>query len=549
MFRKPWYILVELTLFTGLPVSAQNTARCDTLIKHGVEAMWDKQHAKSLELLTEARAMAEKNHWYNQQFLALNNIGANYYNMLDYGEALNYYLESYTLAVKKLKPTNEMVVLNNIAILYSTEKNYLKAKEYLNKAYTIAKENKDSIKTGLYAMNLGQVENEAKNYREARRYIEISLPLLKKEPNLYSLGLTTRIENDLYLGKAEKARNDARALLKEIKNPGFNDIGLLLRVVIARSYMETKQTADAIVAINEIIGMKPGLKMRQEMYSLMADAYAEEENYTKSLAFKDSVLNTEKELNRIKNGELYQTNRVKFELQDYQNQLAINKQKLRSEQKFIYYLLAVGVALIIIIVLVARNITVKNRQRQLLAEANEKDMALQLEQEKNERLLLGQQILEKEAASLLEQERLKSEIESRNRKLSARALYLSERNTLIEELVESLGKNPALSGNPALMQHVRSLKVHLKGTDDWDSFLSHFEEVNNRLLEKLKTKHPSLTANDLRFIAYIYMNLSTKEIATLLNITPEACRKRRERLGAKMELPATTSLYDYLAVV
>ncbi|QNK78655.1 hypothetical protein H7F37_06140 [Winogradskyella sp. PAMC22761] len=50
--------------------------------------------------------------WYKQQFLALNNIGANYYSMLDYGEALDYYLEAYTIALKHLDENEEMTVLN-----------------------------------------------------------------------------------------------------------------------------------------------------------------------------------------------------------------------------------------------------------------------------------------------------------------------------------------------------------------------------------------------------------------------------------------------------
>jgi tetratricopeptide (TPR) repeat protein len=132
-------VVLFLCLLSGLGAAAQTKAKCDSLIRGGIDAMWKKDYAHSIELLTEARTMAVKNHWPKQEFLAINNLGANYYAMLDYGEALNHYLESYTLAVKKLKPVNEMVVLNNIAILYSKEKNHEKAHEYFTKAYEIAK--------------------------------------------------------------------------------------------------------------------------------------------------------------------------------------------------------------------------------------------------------------------------------------------------------------------------------------------------------------------------------------------------------------------------
>src|SRR5690606_16687949 len=160
-----------LFLLLSVPAGANTIEYCNSLIQKGVDAMWKKEYVHSLELLTEARSLAEKNRWYEQLFLATNNIGANYFSMLDYGEALNYYLESYTIAVKELDPTREMVVLNNIAIIYSKEKNYEKAEEYFKKAYSIAKENKDYVKVGLYAMNLGNVANETARPGEAKAYI------------------------------------------------------------------------------------------------------------------------------------------------------------------------------------------------------------------------------------------------------------------------------------------------------------------------------------------------------------------------------------------
>jgi hypothetical protein len=181
----------------------------------------------------------------------------------------------------------------------------------------------------------------------------------------------------------------------------------------------------------------------------------------------------------------------------------------------------------------------------LIAERNEQVMALELEKEKTENLLLEKQISEKETAALLEQERLKNEIEVRNRKLSAKALYLAERNQMIEEFIASFSgiKDPSQDNT------LTALKNHLKTDQEWDSFVVHFEEVNHGFINRLKTLHPSLNANDLRFISYIYMNLSTKEIASMLNVTPEACRKRKERISAKMQLPANVSLYDYLSTL
>ncbi len=123
-------LLCLCAVFGLLTSWAQNVQQCDSLIRSGVEAMQRGQHVQSLELLTQARNQAQKNRWHKQEFLAINNIGANYYSLLEYGEALNWYLEAYTIALKELADAQEMIVLNNIAILYSKEKKYDKANEY-----------------------------------------------------------------------------------------------------------------------------------------------------------------------------------------------------------------------------------------------------------------------------------------------------------------------------------------------------------------------------------------------------------------------------------
>ncbi len=108
-------------------IFAQSIQQCEALIEEGIEKMFAQEHAESLELLIEANSLAESKGWHRQAFVATNNIGANYYMMLDYGEALRYYLKAYEIALKTPDQSQVMTVLNNIAILYFYEKNNEKA--------------------------------------------------------------------------------------------------------------------------------------------------------------------------------------------------------------------------------------------------------------------------------------------------------------------------------------------------------------------------------------------------------------------------------------
>jgi len=508
--------------------------------------MQQSNHAHSLELLTQARVLAEKNHWYKQQFLAINNIGANYYSMLEYGEALNYYLEAYTLAIKELEPKYEMIVLNNIAILYSKEKKYDKANEYFTKAYRIAKENKEPIKVGLYAMNLGNVANEGKKPKLARTYFSEALPLLESQPQFLVLAKIGLAECDLQQNRPQQARKTAENLLKTTEDLEFNDIGISLLMITARAYSAENNTALALDYAQKVLAEKPNLETKIAVFELFSELHYKNKSFAAALAFKDSILTATSALSEIKNGKLFENSKVKFEIQNYRNEIALNESKIAGERKIFYSVLAIIITIVFFVIWTFRNLSVKHKQNKLIAERSEQILALELEKEKSDNLLLEKQFIEKETQALLEQERLKNELESKNRKLSAKALYLSGRNQMIEDVLSELAALPQLSKDIPLVSHIKTLKNHLKTDDEWNNFITHFEEVNQTFLNVLKAKHPGLTANDIRFISYIYMNLSTKEIASMLNVTAEACRKRKERISVKMNLPADVNFYDYL---
>ena len=528
---------------------ANNIQYCDSIIRVGIEAMQHNEYVRSLELLTQARTIAEKNRWYKQEFLAINNIGANYYSLLEYGEALNYYLEAYTIALKRLEPKYEMIVLNNIAILYSKEKKYDKANEYFTKAYTIAEENKDPLKMGLYAMNLGNVASEMSNPKLARKYFEQSIPLLKDDSKFLILAKIGLADCNLAEGKTKEARTTAEFLFKNAENLEFNDIGISLLMIIAKSYLKENNLPMALVYANKVFEREPNLETKINVFGLLSEVHFKNHSYEKSIQFKDSIIKINSELEQVKNGKLFENSKVKFEIQNYKNEIALNESKLSSERKIFYSILAVVVIIVFFVILTFRNLSVKHKQNKLIAERSEKILSLELEKEKSDNLLLEKQFIEKETIALLEQERLKNELESKNRKLSAKALYLSGRNQMIEEVLSELSELPQLSTDTSVVNHIKTLKNHLQADNEWDNFITHFEEVNHTFLQTLKTKHPNLTANDIRFISYIYMNLSTKEIASMLNITAESCRKRKERISSKLDLPNDTNLYDYLATL
>lgn len=529
---------------------AQTIEDCDKMIIEGVKEMNNKNHSKSLEILTKVRSIAEDNNWRKQLFFAYNNIGANYSSMLDYGEALDNYLEAYKIALKDLDAKHEMTVLNNIAILYSKERKYEKAEEYFLKAYDIAKENKDSIKIGMYATNLANVASERKDVKKSESYIQVAISFLRNDSTILVNAQITNVYNLVLKKEFKKAKEIALQLLPTLSTPELSEPRISLLLNISDIYKNEDNIKLAIDYAN-LAGndQNSSIENKIDVYNQLTQLYRELNDNSTAFAYKDSVIIAKDSLNQIKNGKLFENSRIKFELQNYQKELSESHDKLKSERKLFYTILGGILFLILITLWAIRNYYVKLRQRKIIAESNQKIAELELEKEKNNKILLEQQLKEKEALTLLEQERFKNELEAKNRQLASKALSISTRNELIENIVDSLMNSSAISQNDSLKRRVFELKNHLKKESEWDDFFTHFEEVNQQVLKFLKENHPDLTSNDLRYLSYIYMNLSTKEISSLLNITVEACRKRKERIVKKMNLPEETDLYAYLSVI
>ena len=81
---------------------------------------------------------------------------------------------------------------------------------------------------------------------------------------------------------------------------------------------------------------------------------------------------------------------------------------------------------------------------------------------------------------------------------------------------------------------------------DWNFLENSFNEAHENFFKKLKADHPELVPNDLKLCAYLRMNMSSKEIASLLNISLRGVEIRRYRLRKKFNLLHNDNLTEFL---
>ncbi|OEK08975.1 LuxR family transcriptional regulator [Flavivirga aquatica] len=143
-------------------------------------------------------------------------------------------------------------------------------------------------------------------------------------------------------------------------------------------------------------------------------------------------------------------------------------------------------------------------------------------------------------------EKLRQDVENKNRELGISTMSLIKKNEFLNSIKKELQK---VDDSNNLKHVIKIIDRNLNNTDDWNLFQEAFNNVDKDFLKKIKSLHPTLTSNDLRLCAYLRLNLSSKEIAPLLNISPRSVEVKRYRLRKKMSLSHESSLTDYILEV
>lgn len=540
-------VITILLFFVCHTIStAQNIEACDSLIKIGVVQLEENDHIKSLDNLNKAFVMATENRWYDQAFLTLNNIGANYYSMLNYGEALHYYLEAYQLAISHLDSNREMIVLNNIAILYLSDHEYIKAAEYGERAFDIARKADNSKRMAIYGVNLGLIYNKIGDLEKAAHFFAEVKKIDFQGANINLINQIGQTENAYLSKNYERALALAKSLLPAVQKSTDRTKLSHLYLLLSKIYLEQNSMSEALQFCNMAIEASPDLESKIVAYQQLTTIYMAQKKFEKAVVVKDTLMRYSDSLNQIKNGKYFESNKLSFEIQKYRQDAANSSLELSQERKFHYTLLGCISLVFLVSVWGFRNSLLKNKHKKEAAEREREIALLELKRRESERLIIKKQILEKEAQQRLERAELKHEIELKNRKLSAKAIYQVERNEILKNIIDVIHEQQEFQDNQTIKKELKKLNELVKTDESWDDFAKHFEAVNQGYLEKLKSDHPSLNSNDLRFLSYLYMNLSQKEIATVLSISPDACRKRKERISKKIGLTDGAELYDYL---
>jgi DNA-binding CsgD family transcriptional regulator len=173
---------------------------------------------------------------------------------------------------------------------------------------------------------------------------------------------------------------------------------------------------------------------------------------------------------------------------------------------------------------------------------------LQLKLKKEQREALREKAIENEKKLVeIKNQSLKNEVKLKSKQLANTAMALVKKNEALQELKKELMIHKSgFDNNFSFKKLLNKIDSSISQKDEWKVFEYNFNQVHEEFFNQLKNEFPELTHKDLKICAYIKMNLTTKEIAPLLNISSRGVETHRYRLKRKLNLENDNSLTTFL---
>ncbi len=502
----------------------------------------------ALESYSKAKTLAEKNDYLLLKAQCLERMASVHLATDDPNLSLMLYYEALPLFEKsKYKPGIAKVY--NIIGIYKTDKNQFDTAEiYFRKAMRINEETGDHYNLIENKGNLGYLyERSGETGKAVKIYLELVAELAKMEDSLslpmiyFDLSSIQQKKNDL-----DSATYFLRKALA-ISEP-FGDTSLLSTLYLATGHifmqkgkfdsahvflLKSISCTEAIGATNTEID---ALKLLSELDSLQGD-YKSALEKSRQIAVLKDTLYQRKIRHNLKVSELQYENEKK------KNLIKVQHTHLQaSEKERLFYIILFIISLIAILFIgiawiLQKRTHVKNKE---LYEKQLQVNNLELERVQKE-----------EEINRLQLDRIEENLKVKERELVSTVIGIEQRNELLDRIIkkieESIRNETKSISIAELNEIISSIKLQLNKQKGDDPFNQQFAQVHPDFFMQLKETHPHLTKSDLKFCAYLRIHLSSSQIATILNVTPEAIRKTRYRVRKKIQLLPNDSLEDYVA--
>ncbi|MEA5258132.1 tetratricopeptide repeat protein [Arcicella aquatica] len=497
----------------------------------------------TFRLLKEKYNKANEQKDFVQAGLYLQQMGQICYHFGHYPQALDFHLQASTIFKANQKKELLAGNLNDLGVLYYYNHQRNLARQYYDEALGIYKNTKNELGMANTLGKIGQLYEKQQKYDSAFVYQRRAMMHYQKINNRQGMSKIYENIGSIYedLAKYDSAYfyyQRSFTLNKETNNQiaqieVLNNLGDVFRKTdkVKESLQYSKKALAMALDTKENYQLSGAYRDIAKAYNLLgrndsAYHYLElsrktaldiyDENSNKQLALLQVMYDISK-----KNNEIQQLNNAKK-----QNQI-------------------IGFAIGIVTILLAALATVIISRQRLKIKSERF-----LNEERNHVYETQKELMEVALRNkVLEEENLKNLLEVKTKELSSHTLHVIQKNQLLEKLynkLEEMIKDERRDPKRQLRQIMQEINQSFNHDQYWDEFRGIFEQVHQSFFDKLKATTDNLTANDLRLVALLKMNLNSADISSLLGISQDSLRVVRYRLRKKLNLAQGDSLSAFI---
>lgn len=458
-------------------------------------------------------------------------------------QALNYYLKSLTYYESVKDKLKQGLILGLISSVYAEINQPKKAEEYSKKSIELLKFFPNSPYYADALNNQGINYYDKKDYANAVNYFSQALAIYNhlKKPVAIAAAEQNLGISYVNLGYKNEGFKHLHKSYKTFKKLTLKDEVSVL-TDLGTAHAITKNIDSAYYYFNkayQVANKKNYAFYKKENLRSLYNLFEENNEYKKALyyhklytSYKDSFEN-----NKLKKtiAEL----EVKYKTAEKEKEIIRLKNKeILSKTKTKLLVIAFILSAIIFFLIIYKILRDREKNKKLQKQQN----IIRLKEEEI--------IKSKLKKTALEEKQLKLELKNQTKQLAAHALNMMQKNKLLKEVSAQISEKTK-KNHQVSKQDLFLIKKHLEEglniDKDWETFKLYFEQINGSFFLNLKKINPNLTNNDFRLCALIKLNMSLKEMASVLHITPNSVKNARYRLKKKLHLSENDDLKKFIS--
>lgn len=534
LFKSLVFVLFTFTL-SG--VSAQSSD--NKLIQKGWAELIKDNENEAFKYFWEANEIAKKQNNTKDKaesyfYLGICSFGSSLEKGLQFAtKSLNEYHTLEKTDIEKAT-IGRYKCLQLISTIYGRQKKYDDALR-LSKEVIAELENKNETTgtLGLAYNSVGSIYELKSQDDEAQKYYRLALIEFEKAKNIAYLPTSYCKIGELFKKKKQKKISQtyfqkALALAEKTENKQAQVTALIAlgkwhldfdrNFVVAENYCN-KARIIAIGLSDKLFEIK-SIEMLIDIKKSQSNFKEVSQLQSEIITIKDSFYSAEKQ-------QIEKSLEVQFEVSEKNRKLKLISAEKEVSKLTNYLLISVLAILIIVFSFLFFFLKRNNKRDKQLLTAKEELVHLM------------------EAQKLLKEQQFQNDLEHKESQLSAITIQMLEKNELLDEIKNILNKKEPNAENE-LKKLVSKYTIQ---DNNWKDFDNYFESVNKNFYTRLKQKYPDISTNDLKICALIKLNLSIKEMASILNISPDSVKTARHRLRKKLQLNTEENLTDFILSV